>query len=166
MLQEAATQKVINIAVKSEKYGAKELIKAVNLFIKRHKNKVERSGGKTSVKKLLSYGKGISETPVGDSKDLKDFKRFSQKFNIKYCVKKTPDGKYTTFIRSPDINTLESFYRSFMERNFQKSKEPARESVNKKMRNTREKSQELDKDVKSKDIQKTRVKVKERELER
>lgn len=166
MIQEEASRRGVNMAIKLEKVSAKLIMKAISHRIKKHKEKVERSGGKVSVKNLISSGRGISSVPVGEAEDMKDFKRFTKKYNIKYSIKKDAAGKYVTFIRSPDLSTLDMFYRSFMQNNYKKKSEQKRESVHTRTRKAQEQSlkreQSRGKEVKTK----TQVKSKEKVLER
>ena len=59
-MQEEVTQKTIALVIKTAKLDANVLKAAMRMYLNHHKQKAQKTHGKTSVKKLVGEGVGVS----------------------------------------------------------------------------------------------------------
>lgn len=88
LMQEEVTQKTIALVIKTSKLSASVLKAAMRIYLNHQKQKSQKSHGKTSVKKLVGEGVGVSSIEVTDS-NIKSFERVARKYNVDFAVKKT-----------------------------------------------------------------------------
>ena len=86
-MQEEVTQKTIALVIKTSKLSASVLKAAMRIYLNHQKQKSQKSHGKTSVKKLVGEGVGVSSIEVTDS-NIKSFERVARKYNVDFAVKK------------------------------------------------------------------------------
>lgn len=67
LMQEEVTQKTIALVIKTSKLSASVLKAAMRIYLNHQKQKSQKSHGKTSVKKLVGEGVGVSSIEVTDS---------------------------------------------------------------------------------------------------
>lgn len=100
-MQEEVTQKTIALVIKTSKLSASVLKAAMRIYLNHQKQKSQKSHGKTSVKKLVGEGVGVSSIEVTDS-NIKSFERVARKYNVDFAVKKdktTDPPKYVVFFK-------------------------------------------------------------------
>ena len=84
-MQEEVTQKTIALVIKTSKLSASVLKAAMRIYLNHQKQKSQKSHGKTSVKKLVGEGVGVSSIEVTDS-NIKSFERVARKYNVDFAV--------------------------------------------------------------------------------
>lgn len=102
LMQEEVTQKTIALVIKTSKLSASVLKAAMRIYLNHQKQKSQKSHGKTSVKKLVGEGVGVSSIEVTDS-NIKSFERVARKYNVDFAVKKDrtcEPPKYLVFSRA------------------------------------------------------------------
>ena len=70
--------------------------------------KTQKTHGKTSVKKLVGEGVGVSSIEVTDG-NIKSFERVARKYNVDFAVKKdktTDPPKYVVFFKGRDADAV------------------------------------------------------------
>ena len=68
----------------------------------------QKTHGKTSVKKLVGEGVGVSSIEVTDG-NIKSFERVARKYNVDFAVKKdktTDPPKYVVFFKGRDADAV------------------------------------------------------------
>ena len=101
-MQEEVTQKTIALVVKTAKLDASVLKSAMKMYLNHRKQKAQKTHGKTSVKKLVGDGVGVSSIEVTDG-NIKSFERVAKKYNVDFAIKKdktTEPPKYLVFSRA------------------------------------------------------------------
>lgn len=94
--------KTIALVIKTSKLSASVLKAAMRIYLNHQKQKSQKSHGKTSVKKLVGEGVGVSSIEVTDS-NIKSFERVARKYNVDFAVKKDrtcEPPKYLVFSRA------------------------------------------------------------------
>lgn len=86
-MQEEVTQKTIALVIKTAKLDANVLKAAMRMYLNHRRQKAQKMHGKTSVKKLVGEGVGVSSIEVTDG-NIKSFERVARKYNVDFAVKK------------------------------------------------------------------------------
>ena len=74
LMQEEVTQKTIALVIKTAKLDANVLKAAMRMYLNHRRQKAQKTHGKTSVKKLVGEGVGVSSIEVTDG-NIKSFER-------------------------------------------------------------------------------------------
>lgn len=153
-MQEEVTQKTIALVIKTSKLSASVLKAAMRIYLNHQKQKSQKSHGKTSVKKLVGEGVGVSSIEVTDS-NIKSFERVARKYNVDFAVKKDrtcEPPKYLVFFKGRDADAVAQAFKEFVYGNEKKN---SRTSVRQKLKHFR--------DVVSKDQNKERSREKNKD---
>ncbi len=129
-MQEEVTQKTIALVIKTAKLDANLLKAAMKLYLNRPKQNLH---GKTSVKKLVGEGAGVSSIEITE-KNIKAFERVAQKYQITFAVKKdktTEPPKYLVFFKGKDTDVVAQAFKEFVYGN---EKKKGRVSIRKKLK--------------------------------
>ncbi len=59
----------------------------MRMYLNHRRQKAQKTHGKTSVKKLVGEGAGVSSIEVTDG-NIKSFERVARKYNVDFAVKK------------------------------------------------------------------------------
>ena len=152
LMQEEVTQKTIALVIKTSKLSASVLKAAMRIYLNHQKQKSQKSHGKTSVKKLVGEGVGVSSIEVTDS-NIKSFERVARKYNVDFAVKKDrtcEPPKYLVFFKGRDADALSSaasdvykrqadaLSQAFKEFVYGNEKKKGRTSVREKLKHFRE----------------------------
>ena len=132
-MQEEVTQKTIALVIKTSKLSASVLKAAMRIYLNHQKQKSQKSHGKTSVKKLVGEGVGVSSIEVTDS-NIKSFERVARKYNVDFAVKKDrtcEPPKYLVFFKGRDADALSQAFKEFVYGN---EKKKGRTSVREKLK--------------------------------
>lgn len=86
-MQEEVTQKTIALVIKTAKLDANVLKAAMRMYLNHRRQKAQKTHGKTSVKKLVGEGVGVSSIEVTDG-NIKSFEWVARKYNVDFAVKK------------------------------------------------------------------------------
>ena len=150
-MQEEVTQKTIALVIKTAKLDAGVLRSAMKMYLNHCKQK---SHGRTSVKKLVGDGAGVSSIEVTDG-NIKSFERVAKKYNVDFAIKKdktTAPPKYVVFFKGKDADAVAQAFKEFVYGNEKKkAKVSVREKLNRfkdavSQDKNRERSREKNKD--------------------
>ena len=153
-MQEEVTQKTIALVIKTAKLDASVLKAAMKMYLNHHKQKIQKAHGKTSVKKLVGDGVGVSSIDVTDG-NIKSFERVAKKYNVDFAIKKdktTEPPKYLVFFKGRDADAVAQAFKEFVYGN---EKKKGRVSLREKLKHfkdavsqdkNRERSREKKKD--------------------
>ena len=136
-MQEEITQKTIALVIKTAKLDANVLKAAMKMYLNHHKQKAQRTHGKTSVKKLIGEGVGASSIEVTDG-NIKSFERVAKKYNVDFAIKKdktTRPPKYVVLFKGRDADMISQAFKEFVKVN---EKKHNRISVKEKLAQFRE----------------------------
>ena len=153
-MQEEVTQKTIALVIKTAKLDASVLKAAMKMYSNHQKQKPHRTHGKTSVKKLVGEGMGVSSIEVTDG-NIKSFERVAKKYNVDFAIKKDKTcepPKYLVFFKGKDADAVAQAFKEFVYGN---EKKKGRVSLREKLKRfkdavsqdkNRERSREKNKD--------------------
>ena len=136
-MQEEVTQKTIALVIKTAKLDANVLKAAMRMYLNHRRQKAQKTHGKTSVKKLVGEGVGVSSIEVTDS-NIKAFERVARKYNVDFAVKKdktVEPPKYMVFFKGKDADVITQAFKEFVKVN---EKKRGRVSVKEKLAEFRE----------------------------
>ena len=136
-MQEEVTQKTIALVIKTAKLDANVLKAAMRMYLNHRRQKAQKTHGKTSVKKLVGEGVGVSSIEVTDG-NIKSFERVARKYNVDFAVKKdktTDPPKYVVFFKGKDADVITQAFKEFVKVN---EKKRGRVSVREKLAEFRE----------------------------
>ena len=131
-MQEEVTQKTIALVIKTAKLDASVLKAAMKMYLNHRKQKAQKTHGKTSVKKLVGDGVGVSSIEVTDG-NIKSFERVAKKYNVDFAIKKdktTEPPKYLVFFKGRDADAVAQAFKEFVYGN---EKKKGRVSVREKL---------------------------------
>ena len=136
-MQEEVTQKTIALVIKTAKLDANVLKAAMKMYLNHHKQKAQKTHGKTSVKKLVGEGVGASSIEITDG-NIKSFERVAKKYNVDFAIKKdktTEPPKYVVLFKGRDADAIAQAFKEFVYGN---EKKKGRASVREKLKHFRE----------------------------
>ena len=126
-MQEEVTQKTIALVIKTAKLDANVLKVAMRMYLNHRRQKAQKTHGKTSVKKLVGEGVGISSIEATDG-NIKSFERVARKYNVDFAVKKdktTDPPKYVVFFKGRDADAVAQAFKEFVKVNEKKQQRPS-----------------------------------------
>mgnify|MGYP001442100624 CR=1 FL=1 len=126
-MQEEVTQKTIALVIKTAKLDANVLKAAMRMYLNHRRQKAQKTHGKTSVKKLVGEGVGVSSIEVTDG-NIKSFERVARKYNVDFAVKKdktTDPPKYVVFFKGRDADAVAQAFKEFVKVNEKKQQRPS-----------------------------------------
>ena len=126
-MQEEVTQKTITLVIKTAKLDANVLKAAMRMYLNHRRQKAQKTHGKTSVKKLVGEGVGVSSIEVTDG-NIKSFERLARKYNVDFAVKKdktTDPPKYVVFFKGRDADAVAQAFKEFVKVNEKKQQRPS-----------------------------------------
>ena len=129
-MQEEVTQKTIALVIKTAKLDASVLKAAMKMYLNHRKQKAQETHGKTSVKKLVGDGVGVSSIEVTDG-NIKSFERVAKKYNVDFAIKKdktTEPPKYVVLFKGRDADAIAQAFKEFVYGN-EKSRVSLREKL-------------------------------------
>ena len=153
-MQEEVTEKTIALVFMTTKLDANVLKAAMRMYLNHRKQKAQKTHGKTSVKKLVGGGMGVSSIEVTDG-NIKSFERVAKKYNVDFAVKKDKTcepPKYLVFFKGKDADAVAQAFKEFVYGN---EKKKGKVSVREKLKRfkdavsqdkNRERSREKNKD--------------------
>ena len=126
-MQEETSQKTIALVIKTAKLDANVLKAAMRMYLNHRRQKSQNMHGKTSVKKLVGEGVGVSSIVVTDGY-IKSFERVARKYNVDFAVKKdktTDPPKYVVFFKGRDADVVAQAFKEFVKVNEKKQQRPS-----------------------------------------
>lgn len=136
-MQEEVTQKTIALVIKTAKLDANVLKAAMRMYLIHRRQKEQKTHGKTSVKKLVGEGVGVSSIEVTDG-NIKSFEWVARKYNVDFAVKKdktTDPPNYVVFFKGRDADAVAQAFKEFVYGN---EKRKSRTSVREKVKRFRD----------------------------
>ena len=136
-MQEEVTQKTIALVIKTAKLDANVLKAAMKMYLNHHKQKAQKTHGKTSVKKLVGEGVGASSIEITDG-NIKSFERVAKKYNVDFAITKdktTKPPKYMVLFKGRDADVIAQAFREFVYGN---EKKKGRVSLREKLKHYKE----------------------------
>ena len=136
-MQEEVTQKTIALVIKTAKLDANVLKAAMRMYLNHRKQKAQKAHGKTSVKKLVGEGAGVSSIEVTDG-NIRSFERVAKKYNVDFAIKKDKTAeppKYLVFFKGRDADVIAQAFKEFVYGN---EKKKGRVSVREKLKHFKE----------------------------
>ena len=115
-MQEEVTQKTIALVIKTAKLDTNVLKAAMRMYLNHRKQKAQKTHGKTSVKKLVGEGVGVSSIEVTDG-NIKSFERVAKKYNVGFAIKKDKTcepPKYLVFFKGKDADAIAQAFKEFV----------------------------------------------------
>lgn len=115
-MQEEITQKTIALVIKTVKLDANVLKAAMKMYLNHRRQKAQKTHGKTSVKKLVGEGVGVSSIEVTDS-NIKSFERVAKKYNVDFAIKKDKTArppKYVVLFKGRDADVISQAFKEFV----------------------------------------------------
>ena len=115
-MQEEVTQKTTALVIKTAKLDAEVLKAAMRMCLNHRRQKAQKTHGKTSVKKVVGEGVGVSSIEVMDG-NIKSFERVARKYNVDFAVKKdktTDPPKYVVFFKGRDADAVAQVFKEFV----------------------------------------------------
>ena len=109
----------------------------MRMYLNHRRQKAQKTHGKTSVKKLVGEGVGVSSIEVTDG-NIKSFERVARKYNVDFAVKKdktTDPPKYVVFFKGRDADAVAQAFKEFVYGN---EKRKGRTSVREKLKRFRD----------------------------
>ena len=103
------------------------------MYLNHRNKKVQKTHGKTSVKKLVCEGVGVSSIEITDG-NIKSFERIAKKYNIDFAIKKdktTDPPKYVVFFKGRDADVVAQAFKEYVYGNERKK---GRVSVREKLK--------------------------------
>ena len=136
-MQEEVSQKTIALAVKTAKLDAEVLKAAMRMYLNHQKQKGAKTHGKTTVKKLVGEGAGVSSVEITDG-SIRAFERAARKYNVDFAIKKdrtSEPPKYLVFFKGKDSDAIAQAFKEFVYGNEKKKSRP---SVREKLKRFRD----------------------------
>ena len=136
-MQEEVTQKTIALVIKTAKLDANVLKAALKMYLYHHKQKAQKTHGKTSVKKLVGEGVGASSIEITDG-NIKSFERVAKKYNVDFAITKdktTRPPKYMVLFKGRDADVVAQAFKEFVYGN---EKKKGRVSLREKLKHFKE----------------------------
>lgn len=133
LMQEEVTQKSIALVIRTSKLTTSTLKTAMKMYLEHQKQKSQKAHGKTSVKKLVGEGVGVSSIEITDG-NIKSFERIARKYNVDFAVKKdktTDPPRYVVFFKGRDADVLAQAFKEYVYGN---EKKKGRTSVREKLK--------------------------------
>jgi hypothetical protein len=161
-MQEQVNEKTIAFQVNAAKLTANELKKLIALYL-RHQNqkKMNKKGiksvkplGKTTLEKLSKKHDGLKNIEITE-KNIKDFEKVAQKYNLEYALKKDVQSNpptYFVFFKGKDLDVIDFAFKEYLKSSLEKTKD-VKPSLKAALKEMVEKAKKLNK-VKAKKPQK------------
>ena len=126
-MQEEVTQKTIALVIKTAKLDANVLKAAMWMYLNHRRQKAQKTHGKTSVKKLVGEGTGVSSIEVTDG-NIKSFERTASKYGLDFALKKdvsVEPPSYLVFFKGRDVDVMTAAFKEFSAKTVKQKEQPS-----------------------------------------
>lgn len=126
-MQEEVTQKTIALVIKTAKLDANVLKAAMRMYLNHRRQKAQKTHGKTSVKKLVGEGVGVSSIEVTDG-NIKSFERTASKYGLDFALKKdvsVEPPSYLVFFKGRDVDVMTAAFKEFSAKTVKQKEQPS-----------------------------------------
>ena len=164
-MQEEITQKTLALCVEASKMTAQLLqqaMKKVLADMEKHKNDPQLHHGKQTIRQLMKHGAGVSNIEITDQ-NIKAFSHVAKKYHVDFALKKdtaAEQPRYLVFFKSRDADAITAAFQEFASRKISREKKP---SIRERLTQAKEQAAEK---VEHRTIDREKVKVKDRSVQR
>lgn len=162
-MQEEITGKSVVLIVDGAKMSERVLEKALQKFLEVQKNKSPKiHRGKQTLKQLAGQNAGLANIEITDQ-NIKAFTHTAKKYHVDFALKRDTTAeqpRYMVFFKSRDADAITAAFQEFANRKMNRSKKP---SIRKLLAQAKE---TLAQKVEHKALNREKVKIKERSVER
>ena len=144
-MQEEVDQKTIALAVNTTKMTGRVLAKAIQMYLRHHKDKSKNPKiyhGKQTIKQLMKQNAALSNIEITD-KNIRSFKSVAKKYNIDYALKKDTSEqppRYLVFFKGRDVDVINMAFKEFTQKQLKHKDKP---SLRKLLSKLKEQAQKL-----------------------
>ena len=162
-MQEEVTGKSVALIIDGAKMSEQVLEKALQKFLEVQKNKSPKMHrGKQTLKQLAGQNAGLANIEISD-KNIKAFTHVAKKYHVDFALKKDTTAeqpRYLVFFKSRDADAITAAFQEFASRKMSRDEKP---SVRERLAQAREQAAQK---VEHRTLDREKVKVKERGVER
>ncbi|MBC1778713.1 PcfB family protein [Listeria booriae] len=131
-MQEEINHKTIAFSINTTKITARELKKAVSLFLKMggfvaKKNKQRNHSGKQSLKNLMKQNTGLSNVEITDD-NIGSFKRTARKYGLDFALKKDNTAEASTYLvyfKGRDVDVMTQAFKEYTQKHVKSQDKPS-----------------------------------------
>ena len=163
-MQEEVTGKTVALIISGTKLSEKVFETAVKKFLeeiqKSKQPKIYR--GKQTLKQLAGQNAGLANIEISD-KNIKAFTQVAKKYHVDFALKKDTTAeqpRYLVFFKSRDADAITAAFQEFASRRIAREKDP---SIRERLDQAKEQAAEK---VEHRTIDREKVKVKDRSVQR
>ena len=162
-MQEEVTGKAVALIIDGAKMSEQVLEKALQKFLEAQKNKSPKMHrGKQTLKQLAGQNAGLANIEISD-KNIKAFTHVAKKYHVDFALKKDTTAeqpRYLVFFKSRDADAITAAFQEFASRKMSRDEKP---SIRERLAQAREQAAQK---VEHRTLDREKVKVKERGVER
>ena len=162
-MQEEVTGKAVALIIDGAKMSEQVLEKALQKFLEAQKNKSPTMHrGKQTLKQLAGQNAGLANIEISD-KNIKAFTHVAKKYHVDFALKKDTTAeqpRYLVFFKSRDADAITAAFQEFASRKMSRDEKP---SIRERLAQAREQAAQK---VEHRTLDREKVKVKERGVER
>lgn len=162
-MQEEVTGKAVALIIDSAKMSEQVLEKALQKYLEAQKNKSPKiHRGKQTLKQLAGQNAGLANIEISD-RNIKAFTHVAKKYHVDFALKKDTTAeqpRYLVFFKSRDADAVTAAFQEFASRRMGREEKP---SIRERLAQAREQAAQK---VEHRTLDREKVKVKERGVER
>ena len=162
-MQEEVTGKAVALIIDGAKMSEQVLEKALQKFLEAQKNKSPKiHRGKQTLKQLAGQNAGLANIEISD-KNIKAFSHVAKKYHVDFALKKdtaAEQPRYLVFFKSRDADAITAAFQEFASRKMSREEKP---SIRERLTQAKEQAAEK---VEHRTIDREKVKVKDRSVQR
>ena len=162
-MQEEITGKSVVLIIDGAKMSERVLEKALQKFLEAQKNKPQKMHrGKQTLKQLAGQNAGLANIEITDQ-NIKAFTHTAKKYHVDFALKRdtaAEQPRYLVFFKSRDADAITAAFQEFANRKMNRGQKP---SIRKLLAQAKEK---LAQKVEHRSLNREKVKIKERSVER
>ena len=162
-MQEEVTGKAVALIIDGAKMSEQVLEKALQKFLEAQKNKSPKMHrGKQTLKQLAGQNAGLANIEISD-RNIKAFTHVAKKYHVDFALKKDTTAeqpRYLVFFKSRDADAITAAFQEFASRRMGRDEKP---SIRERLAQAKEQAAQK---VEHRALDREKVKVKERSVER
>ena len=162
-MQEEITGKAVALIVDGAKMSEQVLEKVLQKFLEAQKNKSPKMHrGKQTLKQLAGQNAGLANIEISD-RNIKAFTHVAKKYHVDFALKKDTTAehpRYLVFFKSRDADAITAAFQEFASRKMSREEKP---SIRERLTQAKEQAAEK---VEHRTIDREKVKVKDRSVQR
>lgn len=162
-MQEEVTGKAVALIIDGAKMSEQVLEKALQKFLEAQKNKSPKiHRGKQTLKQLAGQNAGLANIEISD-RNIKAFTHVAKKYHVDFALKKDTTAeqpRYLVFFKSRDADAITAAFQEFASRKMGRDEKP---SIRERLAQAKE---QAEKKPEHRTIDREKVKVKDRSVQR